>query len=396
MIKSKILYLVILICMILFYILFVDSMSLMILIITVVFPLIQLLILFRISGNISAALSTENLSVPKNTESRIIIRLKNHSFLPVSCAVASLQITNTLTGETQELSTMLPVSADNEQSIKFSVSYAHCGKILVTLKNIRIYDYIKLFSRTIYYNITQEITVVPSLVSINPEVETTLSTMNDNEEFSKIKPGDDCSEIFNIREYVSGDKLNRIHWNLTTKLDELMVKEYSLPVSTQIILIFEFCSDETSRNRFYKNDAAIETVMSLSYYMIRNDISHKISWYDSRTRLFNTEKITSEIDFSAFLSSIFSSGTYRSSYSAFLGHKAECRETQFSHALYISPVLSDEIFHNFSVLNNAYHKTFLYINDGNELPEFFASTDSVNAVEVKCDNISEGLNKVVV
>lgn len=396
MIKTKILYLIILVCMILFYILFIDSMSLLLLILTILFPVVQIFILMRIASNITASLSTENLSVAKNTESRIIVKLKNHSLLPVSCAVASMQITNTLTGESQTLTTMLPVSSDNEQSIKFSVSYAHCGKVSVTLKSIKIYDYIRLFSRTINYNISQELTVVPSLVSISPDITTTLNAITDNEEFSKIKPGDDCSEIFNIREYASGDKLNRIHWNLSTKLDELMVKEYSLPVSTQIIIVFELCMDEYSENRFFKNDAAIETVMSLSYYMIRNNISHKISWYDPRTGLFNTEKITSEIDFSAFLSSIYSSGTYRDCFKAFLGHKAENADARFSHALYISPVLSDEIFHNFSVLNNAWHKTFLYINDSTALPPYFRTTDLINAVEVKCSNISEGLNKVIV
>lgn len=396
MIKSKIAYLLFLACMILFYILFIDSMSLMILVITIIFPFLQLIILALISGKITASLSTESISVPKNTESRIIVKLKNNSLLPVSCAVAVLQITNTLTGETQSLSTMLPVSSDNEQSIKFSVSYAHCGKINITLKSIRIYDYIKLFSRTVNYGISQELTVLPSLATITPDIQTSLSSLTENEEFSKIKPGDDCSEIFNIREYAYGDKLNRIHWNLTTKLDELMVKEYSLPVSTQIIIVFEFCSDKNSENRFYKNDAAIETAMSLSYYMINNGISHMIAWYDPRTGLYNTEKITTEIDFSAFLSAVYSSGTYDDYYRAFLHFKTESSDTHYSHALYISPVLSDEIFHNFSVIHNAYHKSFLYINDGQDSPEFFRPDETTSAIDVRCENISDGLNKVII
>lgn len=396
MIKNQITYLVLLAGIILFYILFVDSMSLLILIITVVFPVLQFVILMIVSRNISATLSTESQTVYRNTENKIIIRIKNHSVLPVSCAVVSLQITNSLTNETQSLTTMIPVSSDNEQSIKFSVSYAHCGKISVNLDNIKVYDYIKLFSKKISFGLSQEITVLPSLAGINPEVQTTLSTMTDSDEFSKIKPGDDCSEIFNIREYIYGDKINRIHWNLTTKLDELMIKEYSLPVSCHIIIIFEFCTDNNSDEKFSKNDAAIEAAMSLSYYMVSNGISHKIAWYDSVTKLFNTVKISTETDFSVFLGSIFSSGTYDDYYKAFLHHKAENGDSHFSHAIYVSPVVTDEIFHNFSVLRNAVQKTYLYISDGYDVPEYFVSTESANAVSVNCENISEGLNKVIV
>lgn len=396
MIKNQITYLVLLAGIILFYILFVDSMSLLILIITIVFPVLQFIILMIVSRNISATLSTESQTVYRNTENKIIIRIKNHSVLPVSCAVVSLQITNSLTNETQSLTTMIPVSSDNEQSIKFSVSYAHCGKISVNLDNIKVYDYVKLFSKKISFGLSQEITVLPSLVGINPEVQTTLSTMTDSDEFSKIKPGDDCSEIFNIREYIYGDKINRIHWNLTTKLDELMIKEYSLPVSCHIIIIFEFCTDNNSDEKFSKNDAAIEAAMSLSYYMVSNGISHKIAWYDSATKLFNTVKISTETDFSVFLGSIFSSGTYDDYYKAFLHHKAENGDSHFSHAIYVSPVVTDEIFHNFSVLRNAVQKTYLYISDGYDVPEYFVSTESANAVSVNCENISEGLNKVIV
>jgi len=397
MLKSKIIYLLLIAGMVLFYILFIDSMSLLILLLTLAFPFIQLYILFRISKNISSSLSTEEQNIPKNTETKIIVNIRNYSVFPVSCAVATLNITNTLTGEVQTLTTMIPVSADNEQSIKFCVSYAHCGKILITLKSIKIYDYIKLFSRTISMNVSKEIIVVPSLVRISPTIETSFTGTAENDEFSKIKPGDDCTEIFNIREYAYGDKINRIHWNLTTKLDNLMVKEYSMPVSSRIIIVFEFCIDESSDDRFYKNDATIETAISLSHFMINNNISHQICWFDPKRKVFHTEQITSEDDFSAFIGSVFLSGTYTDYYSAFTHHKVENHEKKFSHTIYISPVLTDEIFHNLSVLYNTKKTTYVHIADNlTEEPEFFKSTDTASAVTVRYGGISEGLDKICI
>lgn len=395
MLQNKIIYLLFLASMILFYILFIDDMSLIILILTIIFPFVQLFFLFSISRNINAVLNTENVTLHRNKESKIIVNIRNKSIFPVSCAVATLKITNTLTGEEQLLTTMMPVSADNEQSIKFSVSYAHCGKINITLKKIKIYDYIKLFSKTIFLNITQEIIVLPSLVKCSPVIETSLMGITENDEFSKIKPGDDCSEVFNIREYSYGDKLNRIHWNLTTKLDNMMVKEYSLPVSSQIIIVFEFCNDNNSEDVFYKNDAAIETAMSLSHFMLTNNISHKLCWFDDVHKTLHTEKILSEDDFSAFLGSIFVSGTYNDCFNTFIHHKTENIDQQFSHTIYISPVLSDEIYHNLSVLNNTRKTTYFHIDDAQcEVPDFFKTTETTTAISVPFNALSEGLSKV--
>ncbi len=372
-------------------------MSLLILILAAIMPFIQCFFLINISKNISASLHIENISICKNTESKITVNLINHSVFPVSCAVATLKITNNLTEETQMLTTMMPVSANNQQSIKFCVSYEHCGNVTITLKRIKIYDYIKLFSKNIFLNVSEEMSVVPELKSILPSIQTTLSNISDNDEFSKLKPGDDCSEIFNIREYAYGDKLNRIHWNLSSKYDDLMVKEYSLPVSSQIMIIFEFCLDSLSSDPFSKIDSAIEAALSLSKFMTQSGISHKICWFDSKVSLFKTLKISSEDDFSLFLFSLFSTCTYKDDFNAFLHYQNESDLTTFSHAIYISPLLSDEIFHNFLVSTRSLRKTYLYISDTIEnTHDFFKTTDEINAINIYNADISDGLSKLII
>ncbi len=82
MIKSKIVYLVLLASMVLFYILFIDSMSLLTLIITVIFPFLQLALLSHVSRKITASMDIETRTVPRNTDTRIIVKIKNHSLLP--------------------------------------------------------------------------------------------------------------------------------------------------------------------------------------------------------------------------------------------------------------------------------------------------------------------------
>ena len=56
--------------------------------------------------------------------------------------------------------------------------------------------------------------------------------------------GNISSDVKEIREYRPGDRLQRIHWKLSAKLDDLFVKEMAHTSSLAIILVPELCRDE--------------------------------------------------------------------------------------------------------------------------------------------------------
>lgn len=43
--------------------------------------------------------------------------------------------------------------------------------------------------------------------------------------YSGSRPGDDPGETYDIREYRSGDSIRQIHWKLSGKLDDIMIRE---------------------------------------------------------------------------------------------------------------------------------------------------------------------------
>ena len=45
------------------------------------------------------------------------------------------------------------------------------------------------------------------------------------ESYDDFQPGTDVSQIFDVREYRPGDRLQRIHWKLSAKSDGLLVRE---------------------------------------------------------------------------------------------------------------------------------------------------------------------------
>ncbi len=107
--------------------------------------------------------------------------------------------------------------------------------------------------------------------------------------------GDDVSETFGIRAYEPGDSAKHIHWKLSGKADELLVKELSLPVENRMMII----ADKNSLGGKPDPEAAdkiTEFVASLSRAAVMRRIKHKIGWYDCRNGKFEEYRIESEDD----------------------------------------------------------------------------------------------------
>ena len=97
----------------------------------------------------------------------------------------------------------------------------HCGKILCKLEKARVYDYMGLFWLRIHKKTVKPLVVRP--------VPVPMRNVSNLERFAasswRPKPGGGFSENHEMRQYVPGDKLNQVHWKLTAKTGEVIVRE---------------------------------------------------------------------------------------------------------------------------------------------------------------------------
>ena len=111
----------------------------------------------------------------------------------------------------------------------------HCGKLLCKLEKARVYDYLGLFWLRIQKNNVTPLTVRPIPVPI-PYVP-------DLERFAasswRPKPGGGFSENHEMRQYMPGDKLNQVHWKLTAKTGEIIVREPLEPERNRVLIEME-------------------------------------------------------------------------------------------------------------------------------------------------------------
>lgn len=109
--------------------------------------------------------------------------------------------------------------------VKKKISFRFRGLYEIGVRELYITDVLHLFKLRVEFNNFSNVTVAPRTMEIRgvenrsvSDIPTPTVRAVDNR---------DLSEINNIREYRNGDSLKSVHWKLSTKSEELQVKEFS-------------------------------------------------------------------------------------------------------------------------------------------------------------------------
>jgi hypothetical protein len=115
----------------------------------------------------------------------------------------------------------------------------------------------------------------------------------------KPKPGGGFSEDYDLREYRIGDPLNSIHWKLTSKLDEIIVREPLVSEKGKIFICIDLFGTPEEL------DSTFGQLFYLAYILLKRMIEFHICWY-GRDGALNTVEITERNDFIKFVVAAFS------------------------------------------------------------------------------------------
>ena len=234
-----------------------------------------IVLLVPIFGILLAAFGTKNATadivLPERCACGDEIRGALHS---QTRGEAVLLVENHHTGESAELS--LPLM---RSETPFTVQAACCGVVRARVKHLLARDLFGLAAWKCPVTAEAATVVLPAL--FQPEVMLTESAfaMLDSEEYSAVKPGFDPSETFGIREYRPGDSIKTIHWKLSQKSGDTMVRELSLPVEHQVLLRYENpVVNETDPAAIH---SLTTVLLSLSAVLFEQGIIHDLGWREA-------------------------------------------------------------------------------------------------------------------
>lgn len=174
----------------------------------------------------------------------------------------------------------VPGVSTGENEFVESIVFHDMGKYEMRLKYLRVYDFTGLLHLDVSVKGKAAVQVLPSMSRVPVRrTEVTKNFYGEAEVYDENLPGYDANEIFQIREYQKGDRLQNVHWKLTAKHDNLVVKEHSLPRSCPVVLFMDY-----HPGKFWGEGrrvaSFIEAVAGISFSIMESGCPHYVVWYD--------------------------------------------------------------------------------------------------------------------
>lgn len=303
MVRKRLEYCLLLVAVTVFHVFFVDYLSFIIFSFFLTLPVISLVMTLFARRGIKAELEISSAFLQKNDVLFIHLNVKNTTYLTACRVRVKLVIRNDLLQE-ERIEILFLTAGRTGLTVEQKLTSKYCGKLTCRIDELRTYDYLGLFSFRQKTSAHQkcDVLILPSVFQLG-DIHRDAKTYQDVESdtYSRIKAGDDPTEIFDIREYKNGDRLTKIHWKLTGKHEQVMVKDFGLPISTEALLLFDLSGGSKDL------DGLMDTIYSVSRFLIESQVPHEMEWYSNQQG--NTHcSIKQHDDLSAALSILLSEG----------------------------------------------------------------------------------------
>ncbi|MBQ9308301.1 MAG: DUF58 domain-containing protein [Clostridia bacterium] len=226
---------------------------------TLLYALLSVLLASR-DVRLSASLRDERVRRGEETQMEIAGAMK--SFLPVAPLVLHVRI---LPGEEAQVME-IPCTSQGVRYV-LPIPSLHAGVLTPGIEQCEVVDLFGLFRRSLpQFVSSQELLVLPVPFEVTPlayaQLDAGLGTM--------ARATEDITSPADIRSYQSGDPMKKIHWKLSLRKQELLVRRFDEPVLPDALVLLD-CEVPRANDSPGLRDALLETALSVMLCEMHRD-----------------------------------------------------------------------------------------------------------------------------
>lgn len=195
-------------------------------------------------------------------KAKVEIIARNVSSIPFTNTVLKLVAVKDGEGYEDEICFVSEEEADS--IVTLSLMGNHCGVWTVSCLQAYYLDLFKVFKKRIVLPGQCTVVIMPDCNYPIEQHMGKLQMLFKDTEITTEEKGNDNSEIIDIRDYRPGDKLNSIHWKVSSKRDRLSVKEFGSEAVKRRRVYFDCKSPFSAETR----DDAMNVLYSVSSWMV--------------------------------------------------------------------------------------------------------------------------------
>lgn len=293
-----------------------------------------------------------NLYLPKEVSTHLIIPayaqkeekitgrlyISNTGSFPVLSGKVFLRVKKTISGEQEMFSMNIRAAGRKNSAAAFVIDSEYMGFLEITILRVELYSFFGCMKKVTYVNQEKVVMILPQTTELHFPVQNSGAACSFFDEEQSGKKGNGPGEYFGIRPYVDGDPMKLIHWKLTGKTDEYMIKEVEVPVMRMPLIFLE--------TRVEKQDAAmidglLEAFFSISQHMAQERQKHCLCWWDKKTDGWNFYNVANAMQLEEVYVHVFHS-VFFSQGSATITSFEEERKEAFSEVIYITDYWNEQ------------------------------------------------------
>jgi uncharacterized protein (DUF58 family) len=204
--------------------------------------------------------------VTKGDKVNFIFSINNEDFFPYPYLRVSFHGSNTIF-ENQYQIKSFSLNPFSGRNYNFELQCNYRGNYEIGIDYVEIEDVFGLLKLRYTLDEPKYITVYPKIIYLEKfrlktdftsEAQTILNTREE-----------DMTTISDVRKYQYGDSLRRIHWKLTARTQELMVKKFQSTSETNTLMMLDLKSNNFSLGEnIILEDKLIEAAVAVLYYCL--------------------------------------------------------------------------------------------------------------------------------
>ena len=288
--KNRLGYLFLLLIFVGVFIVFQSFGILVIIGLLIVLPVLAFFLCRQAAKEIEVSIATTGEILEKNQEFPVTIILRNRSYIPVLDCFVQIGIRNGFMEQGDCLSFHLPVPAKGGEEKVIPICSKYCGRIEMQILKMEVYDFLHLFYKRKKAGLRKNVLIFP-FGTEQIEINDTIYTSGNDDAVESHTKGSDFSDVSDIREYIPGDSLKDIHWKLSAKKDDFMVKEHVSLSSRQIAFFIELFNDE-----FGFLDGILEQAFSIGKRLLAERRGFTFYWWSELSGCVKEKSILTEHD----------------------------------------------------------------------------------------------------
>lgn len=260
----------------------------------VLLPLLFFCVLLFVKRKLRLSLFFYSYPDEKTRVYPVGILVENPTGISLPKLRARIRMKNTASGKQKLVKVQGKIPARSETEISGRFKGPEFGMWQAECKSVRLFEWMDFWYLRLKVEEQKQVMIFPAVyeMSIRIGIRTRLF-WSDAEQYHPQVSGDDPSETLRLREYQKGDRMNRIHWKLTAKNDELIVAEMGMPMGCNIVIFLD-----GEPNSMGKDESRVywEVLHSIAQELLAQECAYYLVWRDRRYQELLCRKAVRKIE----------------------------------------------------------------------------------------------------